>query len=281
MELLNSDCVLTDNLKPIITLAAIAAVILILLLLYLYVYPSQQTTTTTALPANFSSFSPISNRSFMAIQNGNISATYNISADYPSVYGRLSNQNLVFFNKSGNNTRTGWKTLTMQYPYPAAPFFEFFYVDGKNYVCSESASGNSNFTCIQNNISMPPIFVVLQNYTFETASNATNTALGLVSQLKFADNATYYNTTYMGYGASYFHDNIYYPNSADIKGTITIYTSTKYGIPLLYLITLNDPVYNATNNTVVLSMTLESLSRNVTMTGVVPPYLSRFMASNP
>lgn len=278
MELLNGDNVLENNKKSLITVAAIIVVLTTLAILYTYTLSNLPITTT--MPAAYSSFSSISNRSFQAIQNGNISAIYNISANYPSEYGRLLNQNRVSFNKTGNNTRTGWETLTMQYPFPPASFFEFFYVNGKNYVCSENVAVSSNFTCLQNNIPMPPIFVVLQNYTFETESSSTNTALGLVSQLKFADNATYYNTTYMGYNASYFHDRIYYPNNTAISGNVTIYTSLEYDVPMLYMIELNDPVYNQTNNTVVISMALESLSRNVTVSSVIPQYLSKFIATN-
>ena len=172
------DHMLENNKKSIITILAIIVVLAALVMLYAYILPSLPVTTT--IPASYGSFASISNRSFQAIQNGNISAIYNISANYPSEYGRLLNQDRVSFNKTSNNTRTGWETLTMQHPLPPAPFFEFFYINGKNYVCSESAAGSSNFTCLQNDISMPPIFVVLQNYTFETESSATNTALGRV-----------------------------------------------------------------------------------------------------
>ncbi len=274
----NGDHVLENNKKSLITVAAIIVVLTTLAILYTYTLSNLPITTT--IPAAYSSFSSISNRSFQAIQDGNISVIYNISVGYPSQYGRLLHQELISFNKTGNNTRTGVKTITMQYPFPPNPFFEVFYINGNNYVCSESVVGNSNFTCVQNNVPTPPVFVILQNYTFEIASNATNVGLGKVSQLKFEGNATYYNTTYMGYNTSYFHDRISYPNNTGINGTVTIYTSLQYGIPLLYLIRLNDPAYNQSNNTVVISMKLESLSRNVTIGSVIPEYLSRFIAAN-
>lgn len=84
----------------------------------------------------------------------------------------------------------------------------------------------------------------------------------------------------MGYQASYFNDVIYYPSNPNIRGKVTIYTSLEYGMPLSYTITLNDPVYNTTNNTILVSLKLVSLSKNATLSSVIPQYLSKYLAAN-
>lgn len=237
---------------------------------------------TTTIPFNYSSFNSITSQHAYALQQHNISVTYAIESDYPSFTNqslRTVGQELVTYNRSGNSTMI---EVTAYNPAPLSKVqyhssMQFFDLGGKSYFCNidKGLDGNIiNTTCYEGG-STYPTFANQENRTYITERKGM--MLGFMSQLAFSNQTVSNVVSYLGYNASFFHADLSSTANASIRGNVSIYSSSKYDIPLSYLILLNDPLYNNTNNTILISMKMLSLSTSVSSESMVPPYLTGFL----
>ena len=269
--------------------AAVVLAIFIAVLATYYVQHQSVSVTTVAPPAtttilfNYSSFNSITAQHAAALQQmENVSATYSVETDYPSYVkngARTIDQEIFEYNRSGNDTSISlavYSPTTQKGSH--ALIMQSFSINGAQYFCSLSPSigANSiNATCYSGG-SAAPVFANLENHTYIT--DMRGMMLGFISQLPFSNLSVENASSYMGYNASYFHAGLGSANSP-IKGSVSIYSSSKYGIPLSYTILLNDPAYNSTNNTISISLKLTRLSTSVSPKSMMPQYLAEFIKS--
>ena len=244
----------------------------------LIVLPEHANTTTVATAStttvNYSSFNSISSAGISSVLSRNsISVEYSLFVNYP-FFGHPENRTetyeVITYNKSKGNQEEN--ILIGLPPYPMTDI-QSFYINGTNYICSFMIQNNNSTTpqCSSNGNTYPT-FLDLSNRTYLV--NANGMILNFTSQLKFTDQVTVYNSTYGGYQASYFHANLSNARNSAINGNITVYTSMQYGVPILSRMLLHDPVYNSTNDTIIMVSTLMHVSRNVTTASMMPQYLA-------
>ena len=284
-----------SNTIKALSASAVLAILIVALAAYYMQHQSVSVTTvqtsseTTATPPatatilfNYSSFNSITAQHAAALQQlDNVSTTYSVEADYPPHVQngpRTVNHEDFEYNRSGNDTSLLSTYLLTTLNSTHALSMQSFSINGAQYFCSllPAIGGNPiNATCY-NGGSTAPVFANLENYTYIT--DMRGMVPSFISQLPFSNRSVENASNYMGYNASYFHAELGSANSP-IKGSVSIYSSSKYGIPLSYTILLNDPAYNSTNNTISISLKLTRLSTSVSPKSMMPQYLAEFIKS--
>ena len=230
--------------------------------------------TTTIAGINYTSTNTISADIITALlSHSSISVEYSLRSNRP-VIGQPNNrsisQEIATYNISGNEQS---ENLLSQIPANHELDIMQFLINGTDYICPSTINNGTQTIpkCIKGGITYPD-FLDMNNYTYVT--NANGMILNLSSQLAFSSRVAKTNVSYNGIPAAYFHANVSSLYVKGLRGNLTIYTSTEYGVPLLSRLIIFDPAYNAFNDTVLIEMKLVSVSGNTLGSATVPQYLA-------
>ena len=268
--------------------ALVIVVVILIIVTIATLYLRSYKTIPSSIPyqtGNYTSFNQISAEQTGNLQNStDFSALYLVQSEYPSYMqpnSILSSYELVRYMRLGNYT-----SEEFQQNVPASPntngntwtVMNFIELNNSIYLCSwldnKLNNTNTSVACYANGAITPDI-ISLENWTYVT--NMNGTMLGSFYQLEFSNTITRHGSSYSGLNTTYFHANVTYPANPSIHGNVTLYTSTKYGIPVAYTLRLDDPVYNADSNIILVNINLTNLSNNVTPSEMVPQYLASFL----
>ena len=273
------------------TLYIVSVVALIAIFVVILAVISLSSTASHRAPVvsgNYTSISQLSSMQAEYLQNmPNVTATYLFSSTYPSYLmpnAMSYSTEVVTYMRDGNNLREDIMAPGLASRPNYTGVMEQFDINGAEYICTMSFSLvykiNTSYTCI-NGGDIDSAFVNLQNRTFVTSISSNNIALGLMYQLSFRNATTVYNDSYSTYNATYnatyFHASLFDPSDTSIHGNVSVYTSSEYGIPVSYVLNLDDPAYNASDNVITMDLRLMNVSPRVNQSKMVPQYLANFI----
>ena len=274
-----------DRLAKALVTVLVILVIVTIVALYLRSYK----TNAPPIPyqtGNYTSFNQISAEQTGNLQNRNgFSALYLVQSEYPSYMqpnSVLSSYELVRYTRLGNYTseefQQNGQTAGLNTTGNTWTVMDVIKLNNSIYLCSwldnKLNNTNTSVACYTNGVITPDI-ISLENWTYVT--NLNGTRLSFFYQLELSNTITHYGSSYLGLNTTYFHANVTYPANPPIHGNVTLYTSVKYGIPVMYALRLDDPVYDADSNVIIANISLTSFSNNVSYGEVVPSYLASFL----
>lgn len=223
------------------------------------------------------------------VTSKNVAVVYSLMTSYPVLNGGR-NYSLVTENytRYGNNV----KIVAVQGGYVTGSvpvyvrIFSQFYVNGTYYICKlEHLVNDSNLSAPApcTTVAKPYISVLnlsqIMNLTYLASTNP-ETVLPL-----FTMNMSNYTVqpvaNYTGFDTMHYHANLVSQLNPSIAGTMDLYVSTQYNMPISYTVRITDPLYNASNNTISTRMyTITPLNSNINESDVVPAYLASYIANN-
>lgn len=269
-------------------ISVIALIVIFAIILAVLSLRSTATHKAIVVSGNYTSVSQLSSMQAEYLQSmPNVTATYLVSSTYPSYLmpnAMSYSTEVVTYMRDGNNLSEGIMTPGLASEPNYTGVMKQFDINGAAYICTMSFSlvykVNTSYTCI-NGGDIDSAFVNLQNRTFVTSISSNNIALGLMYQLSFRNATTVYNASYSTYNATYnatyFHAGLYDPSDASIHGNISVYTSSEYGIPVSYMLKLDDPAYNASDNVITIDLRLMNISPRASQSEMMPQYLANFI----